>query len=87
MTGGVFQYSRWDQAGRVQDGVCETMTTGRVICVLSREMVGSSTSAAQGLLPRNMDALSREKIQERSARFGAGSRQERVVNFLRKIER
>lgn len=60
-TEGVFQYSRWDQADQVRDGVRETMATGQVICVLSREIVGSSTSAARVLLLRSMDALSREK--------------------------
>ena len=58
VTEGVFQYSRLDRVGRARDGVYETMATGRVICVLSRGMVGSSTSAAQALLLGSMDALS-----------------------------
>lgn len=58
--------------------MCETMGTGRVICVLPREIVGNSTSA---LLPRRIDTLNVEKIwaeEQRSVRFGVGSRQERA---------
>lgn len=64
------------------------MATGQVICVLSQEMVGSSTSAAQTLMLRSVDALSEEKTQEESsARFGTGSREGRRANLWRKTER
>ena len=73
MIGEVTLYSRWALAGQGQDGVYETMWTGRVICVLSREIVGNSTSAVQTSFPGS--------VYEPSVRFGIGSSQERTGNF------
>jgi hypothetical protein len=76
--------------GRGLDGVRETMGTGRVIYVLSLEIVGNSTSAAKAWSSTSMYALSREEIwarEQRSARFGTGSRRKGVRNFGKKIER
>jgi hypothetical protein len=72
-----FRYSCWDQVGRGRDGARETMATGRVIYVLSREIAGNSTSAVRAWSSRSVDALSREEIwakEQGSARFGTGSR-------------
>ena len=51
--------------GRELDGVRETMATGRVIYVLSLEIVGNSTSAAKASSSTSMYALSREEIWAR----------------------
>jgi len=76
--------------GRELDGVRETMATGRVIYVLSLEIAGNSTSAAEAWSSTSMYALSREEIWAReqgSARFGTGSGRKRVRDFWKKIER
>lgn len=74
--------------GREPDGVRETMVTGRVIYVLSREIAGNSTSPTKARPSRSTDALSREEIwaeEQCSVWFGTGCGQERVRVFWAKI--
>ena len=76
---------------RGRDGVRETMATGLVIYELSLEIAGSSTSVAKAWSSTGMDVLSREEIrakEQRSARFGTGSRRKKSEEVLeKKIER